>query len=179
LLLNEAVGQSALARRNEVNQSDGEEVRGGNPARRFFTAPGGPLQQLLYHAGWLRQWLAAAVGAAVSPTGTGGTYSFYVRPGDHLALHRDILTCDLAVISCLLDEGGRGPALRLYPERRREKLSEVRRTPRLGAVELDLREGQTLAFLGGLVPHEVLALQAGRRRIVSILCFRAEEAAST
>jgi hypothetical protein len=38
------------------------------------------------------------------PTG-GRTYTYYEQPGDFLALYREIVTCDLAVIACLVDTG--------------------------------------------------------------------------
>src|SRR5215210_4168419 len=101
LMLAEAVSLSAAAYDSNVLNSDGEEVRGGSPARRFLSSPGGDIQDAFYRADWMLSFLREVTGTAIVPTGGRGTYSYYARPGDYLALHRDIETCDLAVITCL------------------------------------------------------------------------------
>jgi hypothetical protein len=152
-----------------------DEARGGMPARRYLTAQGGPIQDAFYAAAWLRGILGELSGLALVPTGARGTYNYYVRPGDHLALHRDVRRCDLTVIVGLVSDdpcqtgGGR---LRLYPDRVGEALSTIRATPERGAVELSLGVGETLVLLGGIVPHALVPTGAGQRRVVSILCFR-------
>src|SRR6266481_2266367 len=106
---------------------DQEEIRGGSPARAFRSAAGGEFQDAFYRAPWVVNFLRSITSAALSPTGNRGTYSYYVRPGDFLALHRDIVTCEVAVITCLSNgaeadtDAGR---LCLYPERVYEPLSE-------------------------------------------------------
>lgn len=159
-----------------VAEDGADETRGGMPARRYLTAHGGPLQDALYAAPWLQRMLLELTGLELRPTGARGTFNYYVRPGDHLALHRDVRRCDLAMIAGLLADdpcrtgGGR---LRLYPGRLDEPLSAIRATPALGAHEISLDAGQTLLLLGGLVPHTLLPTGDGQRRVVSIMCFRA------
>ena len=110
------------------------------------------------------------------PTGKSGTYTYYARPGDHLALHRDIETCDIAVVTCLLNrhrEGSAGGLTRFYPTRQHESLTTIRATPRDSAVSIRLPVGHTMVMFGGLVPHLIEPLGLGELRIVSVLCFRA------
>jgi len=157
-----------------VATSDGEEVRGGSPARRFISAGGGKEQAAFYHNPGTAGFLGGICNASVRPTGDCGTYTYYARPGDHLALHRDIETCDIAVITCLLDshrEGSKGGLMRFYPTRWLEALSRIRSTPDDGAVRVRLAVGYTLVMFGGLVPHLIEPLGYGELRIVSILCF--------
>jgi hypothetical protein len=178
LLLAEAVELSLQATEGNVAISDDEQVRGGRPARRFLNASGGPLQDALYGAPWLLELLRGISCPTLTPTGPRGTYSYYARPGDYLAIHRDIVTCDLAAITCLSDisdaahEGG---MLCLYPERIVEPLSAVRATPEAGAVKLRLTPGQTLVMYGGIIPHALLPVAEGQVRIVSVLCYRIPE----
>lgn len=158
-----------------IATSDVEEVRGGNPARRFISAGGGELQAAFYHNPETARFLARIGTCFVRPTGEYGTYNYYARPGDHLALHRDIETCDMAVITCLLDRhrmGSTGGLTRFYPTRRHEMLSRIRATPDVGAVRVRLQVGHTMVMFGGVVPHLIEPLGSGELRIVSILCFR-------
>lgn len=158
-----------------VATSDSEEVRGGNPARRFISAGGGEEQAAFYRHPDTTRFLAAICNSPVRPTGESGTYTYYARPGDHLALHRDIETCDIAVITCLLDrhrEGSVGGLTRFYPARQNEPLSHIRATPADGAVIVRIPFGHTMVMFGGLVPHLIEPLNPGELRIVSILCFR-------
>ncbi len=158
-----------------VGDSDDQEVRGGNPARRFISAPGGDEQSAFYRDPETARFLAGICNAPVRRTGDNGTYTYYARAGDHLALHRDIETCDIAVVTCLLDrhrEGSVGGVTRYYPARQHEPLSAIRATPDSGAVHLRLPVGPTMVMFGGLVPHLIEPLAPGELRIVSILCFR-------
>jgi hypothetical protein len=173
----EARGQLRHASETSVAVSDGAEGRGGSPARRFLTAPAGPAQDGFYNAPGMLRFLADVTGLSVRQTGERGTYTYYARPGDHLALHRDVVTCDLAVITCLHD----GPAtsetgglLCLYPGRVSEPLSAIRATPSQGAVGLRLEVGHTLVLLGGIVPHAVLPVAERQARVVSVLCYEVE-----
>jgi len=176
LLLSEAVACCRQALDHRVERPDGCEGRGGQPRRRLMSAVGGAAQTALYHSQELLRFLAEQVGMTVVPTGEGATYSYYVRAGDHLDLHRDVLTCDLTLISCLLDEAPPGTAaggsLGVYPERLFEPLSAIRRSPGVGRVCQRLGAGQSLVLLGGIVPHTVLPVVSGQRRITSLLCFR-------
>jgi hypothetical protein len=162
-----------------VAGSDREEVRGGEPARSFITASGGTEQAALYHHPETASLVAETCNAAAHPTGGGGTYTYYARPGDHLALHRDIETCDIAVITCLFDRyrrGSSGGLTHFYPTRLQEPLSEIRSRPQNGLVSLRLPVGSTAVMFGGLLPHLITAQGPGEVRIVSILCFRMEAA---
>jgi hypothetical protein len=158
-----------------IATSDDEEVRGGNPARRFISTGGGGEQAAFYRNPETAHFLAEICNAAVRPTGESGTYTYYARPGDHLALHRDIETCDISVVTCLLDRhryGSNGGLTRFYPERQHEPLSRIRATPSTGAMTVRLPVGNTMVMFGGLVPHLIEPLAPGELRIVSILCFR-------
>ena len=158
-----------------VATSDNEEVRGGNPARRFISANGGEEQDAIYRDPKWARFLAHICNAPVVPTGERGTYTYYARPGDHLALHRDIKTCDIAVITCLLDrhhEGSTSGRTCFYPTRQHELLSHIRATPNDGAVKVRLPVGHTMVMFGGLVPHLIEPVGPRELRVVSLLCFR-------
>lgn len=160
-----------------IATSDDEEVRGGNPARRFISAGGGGEQAAFYRNPETTRFLAGICNAPVHPTGESGTYTYYARPGDHLALHRDIEACDITAVTCLLArhlDGSTGGLTRFYPERQHEPLSRIRATPGDGAVSVRLPVGSTMVIFGGLVPHLIEPLAPGELRIVSILCFRVE-----
>lgn len=177
-LLSEAAQQWSSARLTEQVGADDEEVRGGKPPRRLFSAPGGPTQDAFYHADWLLQYLSTITQTQVVTSGERGTYSFYHGSGHYLALHRDVEYCDLAVISCLqADDPGNlthsvSGALRLYPTRYQEPLSRIRQTPDEGGRVVRLKVRQTLVLFGGIVPHEVLPVTDAATRIVSVLCYR-------
>lgn len=159
-----------------VATSNGEEVRGGNPARRFISASGGEVQQTMYRDPEWAGFLGTICNVPVRPTGGKGTYTYYARPGDHLALHRDVESCDITVITCLLDrrkDGSTGGSTCFYPTRQHEPLSRIRATPGEGAVRVHLPVGRTMVMFGGLIPHLIEPLNPGELRIVSILCFRA------
>jgi hypothetical protein len=174
-LRREANAQSAQALDVCVRRSDDEMIRGGNPARKFLSAPGGVVQRSFYTDPALWQAIEGVVGLPVVPTGAGGTFTYYIRQRDFLAIHRDIVTCDVALITCLDETGVRdsGGKLCLYPQRIWELLSAVRREPMKGAVPVRLVPGDTAVLLGGVVPHCTLPVNAGQRRLVSLLCYRA------
>jgi hypothetical protein len=135
----------------------------------------GEKQRELYHDKRLIDFLQQVTGLTLQPSGQSGTYTYYARPGDYLAIHRDIDICDLAVITCLYDgprTDNEGGLLTFYPQRLAERLSAIRATPQEGAVKMRLRPGQTLVLLGGIVPHAILPTARGQVRIVSILCYR-------
>jgi hypothetical protein len=175
LLLAEARASAATARLNDVAIPEGGEWRGGSPARRFWSAPGGPVQRGVYHASRMRRFLAELCGVPLAPSGGQGTYTYYAGAGHHLGIHRDVESCDVAVITCLHDNGRsdvKGGLLVLYPERLDEPVPAIRKRPTDGAVGLQLRPRQTLVMLGGIVPHAVLPVGRGQARIVSVLCYR-------
>ncbi len=174
-LLTEAFSHYSLALPNVVTESDNEDFRGGKPSRRFFSAPGGAVQDTFYHAPQVLHFLHHLTGVRLTPTGQHGTYSYYVSPGDHLALHRDIETCDLTVITCLHSRfsQGQGGILYLYPNHLFEPLSTLRGNPQAGALGINLQPGQSLVFFGGIVPHYLSCIAPEQERIVSVLCYLA------
>jgi hypothetical protein len=182
-LLAEAQRRRQAAQLSDVAAADGEEGRGGRPARRFWSTLGGEVQAAFYRAPGMAELLSAWADMPVGPTGSHGSYSYYDRAGAFLGIHRDIETCDLAVITCLCDrlEGaaaataatGEGGSLCLYPGRSQEPLSAIRRSPGEGTLGVRLKPGQTLVLLGGIVPHAVLPVAAEQARVVSVLCYRA------
>jgi hypothetical protein len=120
----EAFAHYSAATLNQAAEPDGEWWRGGCPNRRYWSIAGGDLQDSYYHSPRLIDYLAARVGVPVAPTGVRGSYSYY-RPGDFLGLHRDVETCDLALITCLYHGPAATPSsgsLTLYPGRSDEPL---------------------------------------------------------
>lgn len=169
----EAFAASGVATEARLVEDRADEWRGGHPARAFLSAPGGRVQDAFYASPGLAGFLGGLVGRPCRPTGCRGSYNYYARPGDYLELHRDVDECDLAVISCLHRSPSRavaGGGLVLYPEGVGLPLSAIRHRT-AGGVAVDLREGETIVLLGGMVPHRLLPLGEGEARIVSILCF--------
>jgi hypothetical protein len=175
LLLQEALALYPTSNRTDVSVSDDEEMRGGSPARGFWSVGGGGVQTALYGAEWFLTALGEITGLTVEPTGFRATYTYYMRAGDHLGIHRDVEECDVAAISCLHDDGAdrtESGLLCLYPERTSETLSVLRSTPERGAVRVRLAPAQTIVMFGGYVPHAVLPLESAHIRVVSVMCFR-------
>ena len=174
-LLAEAEGSRPDGVRQSLTDSDGTEGRGGSPARAYRSSQGRDLHWGLHGSPEMAAALAGLCGATVSATGS-GTYSYYEEPGDFLALHRDILGCDLAVITCLTSRTCGGPTgeLTVYPGFVREPLSTVRAAGRQCGTAIALDRGHTVVLLGGLVPHEVTPTSPGQERIVAINCYRLE-----
>jgi hypothetical protein len=161
------------ARRGYVADSDGTEGRGGSPARAYRSGGARELHWGLHGCPQMAETLSELCGVTVSPTG-GGTYSYYEQAGDFLAVHRDVLQCDIAVITSLthsMPESSTGELV-IYPEFIREPLSTVRRAGRASGTLVPLDKGQTIILLGGIVPHEVAPMSAGQERIVAINCYR-------
>ena len=175
-LYSEAMALTATASFQECLEADNVDGRGGTPRRRLRTAQAGPVQDAFYASPWLSAFLSAECRAHVVPSGSRGSYSYYVEPGDFLDIHRDILTCDVAVITALYDSGDphtADGALITYPGRSSEPLSAIRARPAEGAVAVNLQPGQTVVLPGGLVAHTILPMASGQSRITSVLCFRA------
>ncbi len=172
-LLAEAASVRKNSERGEVAESDGTEGRGGCPARAFRSSPGGPLHWGIYACAQMTDLLGQLCGLPMSPLG-GGTYTYYESPGDFLALHRDVETCDLAVITCLSETGGvdAGGRLLVYPSWVHEPLSVVRAAGSSSATPVPLGPGDTVALLGGIVPHEVTPMSAEQERIIAVMCYR-------
>lgn len=171
----EAEMARAKAERMLLVDSDGTEGRGGFPARAYLAGNGGDLHWGLHGCQQMADTLDRLCGFAVSATG-GGTYSYYEQAGDFLAVHRDVLQCDVAVITSLTNcaaDGSTGELV-VYPEFIREPLSTVRSVGRASGTVVPLDRGHTIILLGGLVPHEVAPTCAGQQRIVAINCYRAQ-----
>lgn len=160
--------QQVHAKRCECTGPNEAEWRGGEPARALTTVPAGPLEWHVFGSEAMRSAISALCGIEVEATGA-GVYSAYVEPGDFLGLHRDIRTCDIAVISCLEEEGPPIGQLRAYPAFASEPLSRVDRGK---GVDIPLHPGDTAILAGGVVPHEVTPLAPGQRRAVAITCYR-------
>jgi hypothetical protein len=162
----------AERRRNVLAISEAAEGRGGSPARAFSSAHSDGLQWRLFSAPAMIGVLSRICGLRLAPTG-GGSYTYYEQPGDYLALHRDIVTCDIAVITSLSTPATSGSGILLvYPDYVEEPLSSARRAGRAAAKPIPLGFGDTVVLLGGIVPHEVTPMQPGQERIVSIMCYR-------
>ena len=171
----EAQAQYAIADRQvcDVVTSDNCDGRGGVPPRQLLTAPGGPAQDELYRSPNLHALLSRLCGGPIRPSGSRGSYSYYVAPGDHLGLHLDIVTCDVTVITVLADSSpDQGGALAVQRANVGVPLSVLRRSPHVGEEIVKASAGSTIVILGGLVPHRVLPLTAGQR-VISALCFEA------
>ncbi|MHA7304566.1 hypothetical protein ACX80E_04860 [Arthrobacter sp. TMN-49] len=174
-LLAEAMGLYPGADDQRVLDGDGARGRGGAPPRQLFTSGGGPVQDALYAALWLSDYLSTLCGAPVSPTGGRGSYSYYVRPGDYLGLHLDIDACDVTLITVLRDDSPPGDpagALLVHPGYRGADLNIVRGDPQGGVGMVKAEPGQSIVLLGGLVPHETVPVGENGPRIISALCFR-------
>jgi hypothetical protein len=167
------------AERMLVTDSDGTEGRGGFPARAYRSGPGGELHWGLHGCQQMAETLARVCGVGVSASG-GGTYSYYEQTGDFLAVHRDVLQCDLAVITSLTRCTMDCPAgeLVVYPDLIREPLSTARAAGRSAGTSVPLDRGHTMILLGGILPHEVAPASPGQERIVAINCYRSLTAAS-
>jgi hypothetical protein len=175
-LLAEAFEQQKIWTESIIADEDSEEIRGGAPRRKFLSSAGGEFQRAFYHSYWLIDFLRDLTTPFLQPTGQYGTFSYYLRTGDFLEIHRDILQCDVAVITCLENKFGAdklGGKLCLYPNRTHELLSKIRAAPDEGACKVFLEEGQTLVMYGGILPHALLPVAENQTRIVSVLCYQA------
>jgi hypothetical protein len=148
--------------------------RGGDPARSYAGVTGGPTQTSIFASPDLSNYLSEICGMRVKIAGV-GSFSYY-EPGDFLALHRDIIACDITLLTCLRDTGSgtsdrRG--LRLYPAYARAPLTQLRSEEAPAHIDVHLDRGQTAVLLGGIVPHEVLPMAAHQHRTVSVVCMTA------
>ena len=172
----EAYAAYAHATRQERDEDDGVEGRGGTPSRALLTAPGDAVQDALYAAPWLSAFLSEQCGVRVGPTGNRGSYSYYVQPGDFLGAHLDVDSCDVTLITVLHDSTPADDAaggLAVYRDEFGAPLSRIRANPTAGAAIVKAQAGESIVLLGGLVPHRVIPIRDGGQRIISALCFRA------
>jgi hypothetical protein len=173
-LRSDARERFATASRTTWTEPDTEEWRGGHPARAYYHSNAGPIQYTLFCDATVVAIISDLCGVALEVSG-GGTYSYYHEPGDFLALHRDIVRCDIATVTCLDDNVDSMPrgGLRVYPGYLNKPLSSIR-TNRPQGLDLPCRPGQTIILAGGMLPHEVTPALAGQHRTVSISCYRAD-----
>jgi hypothetical protein len=148
--------------------------RGGEPARSYSGVTGGPTQSSIFASPDLAARLSELCGLRLTIAGV-GSFSYY-QPGDFLALHRDIIACDVTLLTCLRDTAAGTPdrsALRLYPAYARTPLTQLLSEPAPAHLDLYLDRGQTAVLLGGIVPHEVIPMAAHQHRTVSVVCMTA------
>lgn len=156
-----------------VVESDDADGRGGVPPRQLSTAGGGPSQDAVYHAPALCSLLNQLCGVPVRPSGSRGSYSYYVAPHDHLGLHLDIVTCDVTVIMVLTDSSpDDGGSLAVQFGGVGLPLSVLRRSSHAREDTIKAPVGSSIVLLGGLLPHRVLPITSGQR-VISALCFEA------
>ena len=152
---------------------DSERVRGGTPARAIQSVAGGPVQDALFGSHALSAFVAQQVQALIRPHGMRASYSIYAGEGAHLGVHRDVLGCDVALITCLYDSeaDAQGGAIDVWFDQAATPLDEVRDSCEVGYTRLALQRGQTMLMHGGVLPHRIPALRGHRVRIVSLMCF--------
>jgi hypothetical protein len=176
-LRDEAMALWDSAETVSVAEPRDEDRRRGDPDRWLDWATGGPALRRFYRRRDVLDLLGRLTGIAWEPSGDQGMYSYYRRPGQYLGLHRDIDTCDMAIITCVHDvvpaDPGTSGTLCLYPGRTAEPLSRVRATSERGRVFLRLPVGRSLILLGGMIPHTLLPVAPGHIRIVAPLCYMA------
>jgi hypothetical protein len=175
-LREEAAHQAGHARQMLVARPLIGDGYRGDPDRWLDSAPGGPALRAFYHAPNVLELLRSLTGLSWRTTGEAGSFSYYRRPGHHLGLHRDIETCELAVITCLRDDrpspGSAGGVLCLYPSRSAEPLADIQGSLDTGPVEVRLAPGQSMVLLGGIVPHRLTPVTQDQARIITPLCYR-------
>lgn len=169
----EANRARAAGHRNELAVSGAQE-RGGSPERAFTYASGNLVHWALFSAPAFVARLAEICGLPLTPTG-GGSYSYYEQPGDFLGLHRDIATCELTVITCLKSAGAQHGAgsLLVYSDYMNAPLAKARAAGKKAARQAPIERGESIALLGGFVPHEVTPMLDSQQRVVSVMCYRA------
>jgi hypothetical protein len=166
---------AANAQSVALARSPDEDVVRGNPARHLEWAPGAGRLDALYRAPPLAAVLHRLTGLEWRPSGELASYSYYRRPGHFLDLHRDIDSCDLAVITCVHETGaptsGLSGSLCLWPTRTGERLAAIRSDPDRGRVPVRLAPGESIILLGGVIPHRLEPVQGEHVRVVAPLCF--------
>jgi hypothetical protein len=174
-LATEADVRGASAQEMRMRSPTGGDAFRDDPDRWLESAPGGPALDALYRAESVPALLAALTGLSWTTTGELGAYSYYRKVGHHLGIHRDIDSCEIAVITCIRDDdtaGDGGGRLCLYPTRAAEPLAAIRSSPEVGAIPIRLQAGQSIVLLGGIVPHRLTPVGRGHTRIVAPLCYR-------
>lgn len=170
----EAYEVHAQAQEARLAAAQRDDSMRGAPDRWLESATGGAACQTLFWAPEVTAYLRQMTGIDWMPLGEQGSYSYYRRPGHYLGLHRDIESCDLAIITCVENTGeGTGGVLTAYPGRCREDLVSIRATPGMGARSIHLQVGESVVLLGGIVAHCVTPINGTQLRVVAPLCYRA------
>jgi hypothetical protein len=170
-----ALSREAMTADRRPSRVDGvntEQARGGTPRRHLTSVNGGPFQQGLYLHRDLIRLLSKCVGAPVRPCGECATYSIY-ESGDFLDVHRDIPSCDIALISCVFDNNPSddGGAIDVWFDDALTPLDVLRRGEGKPPARVAPRGGHTMLPHGGIMPHRVRRMAPGRLRVVSLMCF--------
>ena len=153
--------------------ADTEQVRGGRPDRRIRSIAGGALQCALFASPRLAAFVSGEVKSPVRPCGAQASYTIYRGDGSHLGIHRDVLGCDVALVTCLHDDAALegGGALDVWFDDATTPLGVVRANPDVGRTRVALGTGDSMLIHGGVLPHRVPAMRTPRTRVVSLMCF--------
>lgn len=180
--VSQALWQEALSgpRRADAHPpgADAEQVRGGTPARRLISVEGGALQERLFSHPQIAALLGQHAGSPVRACGMRATYSIYDREGAHLDIHRDVVGCDLALIACLYDSApdADGGATDVWCDDALTPLGTLRDGGGQAPTRVALQPGQAMLLHGGVLPHRIRPIAAGRLRVVSLMCFQIADA---
>ncbi len=157
----------------DADHQDTEQVRGGCPRRRLRSIAGGPVQSALFADPALAAFVSGEVGAPARPCGSQASFTWYRGDGSHLGIHRDIVGCDVALITCVDDDApdADGGALDVWLDDGLTPLDILRADPDRGRTRIPLAAGDSMLIHGGVLPHRVPALHGRRSRIVSLMCF--------
>ena len=169
----EAYAQHPAAREALLRLGQSRDGERGAPDRWLEIATGGVALHAFIHSQTVLDYLHRLTALDWTPLGDQGAYSYYRRPGHYLGLHRDIVNCDLTVITCIARRGqGTGGVLLTYPARCRESIEGLRRSPYRGARGVMLQVGESAILLGGTVPHQLTPLDGTQIRVVAPICYR-------
>jgi len=170
-LFDECASRRPVAKDQVQTFSSQGRWRSADPARHLASADGGTSQMSFYQDASLHHTLSQWCGCRLKPTSGRGTYSYYDQPGHFLALHRDIRTCDVTLVTCLhrVDSRSLSGALRVYPTSIRTPLEQI--DAEAPYRDLHPQQSQSVLLLGGCVPHEVMPAAEGFQRWISVLCF--------
>jgi hypothetical protein len=174
-LIAEARSQYRFGSTQAVVETNSIDGRAGHPLRQFRSAGGGLVLGNLSKDSDFLSLLHKKTGVRLSPTGSNGTYSYYLNEGDFIDLHLDVVTCDVVLIVCLQDDTTKadaGGSLVLYPTRRNESISSIHASPNEGRKLVKLAPGDSIILCGGLVPHCIFPVASCQNRIVAVICFQ-------
>ena len=101
-------------------------------------------------------------------------YLEYYRPGDYIAVHRDIDSCEATVLIYLKVEpaGSMWPVLNIYPDRRAGPIVDQKRAPLVREpVAVRCCPGRVLMMVGSEIPHERPPLVKSQRVLAAAACY--------